>query len=172
VSPKLVRVDFFDRFNMVFEQEKGSSMQCTCRRPSPGTTIPYCVDVEGRFGCPCVSSPHAGIASKPLSRPGPLHFSACRSHHPGTFPIRPLRLHTSILPRCRPDQENTFQNIQRLKKAARANLQREIATWLDLAKLRHRPPANRRRRIPPGHAHISYQDISKTCPAIPPMDNS
>jgi hypothetical protein len=43
---------------------------------------------------------------------------------------------------------------------------------VDLAKLRHRRLANRRRRIPPGHAHISYQDISKTCPAIPTMDNS
>jgi len=83
------------------------------------------------------ASPHAGIASKP--RPDPLHSSACRSHHFGTFPMRPLQLYTSILPRCRLDQENTFQNMQRLKKTARANLQREIATWVNLAKLRHRP---------------------------------
>jgi hypothetical protein len=86
----------------------------------------------------------------------------------------PYGLCDSIPVSCRgvvSNQENTFQNIQRLKKAARANLQREIATWVDLAKLRHRPPANQRRRIPPGHAHISYQDISKTCPAIPTMDN-
>jgi hypothetical protein len=78
-----------------------------------------------------------------------------------------------ILPRCRLDRKRTLsRTYKRLKKAARANLQREIATWVDLAKLRHRPPANQRRRIPPGHAHISYQDISKTCPAIPTMDNS
>jgi hypothetical protein len=39
VAPKMVRVDFLDRFNMVLEQEKDPSMQCICRRSSPGTTI-------------------------------------------------------------------------------------------------------------------------------------
>lgn len=102
----------------------------------------------------------------------PLNSSACRSHHFGTFPMRPPRLHTSTCIFTEvSSQENTFQNDSGSRTAARAtcNLRLQPA---DLAKLRHRRLANRRRRIPPGHAHISYQDISKTCPGIPTMDNS